>query len=336
MPAHINHIATVLPPYSYSQEAIRNYLLKHSKKAFPIQTLFNESIIQQRYSVLSDLYLPEPIGLYTLEARMAIYKKEAPALAIQAIQKLPIDLADITHIITVSCTGLYAPGLDIDIQQQLRLAPGTQRHAINYMGCYASFHGLRLAHLILNEQPQAKVVLVSVELCSLHLQHHTDVESLAAYTLFGDGAAAVLLSATPIGPVIQNYHSYLLPDTASLMQWNVTSTAFEMVLHKSIPHHITTHLPEVLKDAYEKGIQPPDTFVVHPGGKEILNAFAQAIPESQSDLEISKAILKRLGNMSSVTILFVLESYQVQGWKGSYLACGFGPGLTVELLSLQA
>jgi predicted naringenin-chalcone synthase len=295
--------------------------------------------IEHRWSVLPR---PEEAGrpdFYRDESpstsrRMAIYAQAAPPLALAAIAKLReiIALEGITHLVVASCTGFVAPGIDQIIAAELGLA-GVERTLIGFMGCYAAVSALRTAHHIVRSEPEARVLAVTVELSSLHLQETDDVESLLAMLQFSDGAAAALVSAEPRGLEMGGLFALALPQSEHLIQWNIGDTGFEMVLSGEVPGRIQQALQdEQVRSALFNGWSPHeiDSWAVHAGGRSILDAVEKGLGLPQGALYASRDVLARYGNMSSSTLMFVLAELMERQELGKGIAIAFGPGLAAE------
>ncbi len=268
-------------------------------------------------------------------ARMAAYGEYAPALALAAIAKLSFDPAQITHLVVVSCTGFVAPGIDQIIARKLGLSVQVERTLIGFMGCYAGVTGLRTARHIVRSEPDAMVLLVSVELSTLHLDDRNEIEPLLAMLQFSDGAAAVIISAAPgivaIGPGL----SLALPDSDDLIRWDIGDQGFSMRLSGAVPGRIEAalHDPATVLALFPDGI--PDNLAIHAGGRSILDAVERALALSPAVLTASRAVLRTCGNMSSATVLFVIAALIESGAKGPGLALAFGPGLAAEAVALD-
>lgn len=290
--------------------------------------------INHRYSVLDGSEgLPDAAGFYSAAAfpttarRMAIYARRAPALALAAAESLP-DLSGITHVVTASCTGFMAPGLDQVLADALGLGPRVERLNIGFMGCYAGITALRTARHIVRSQPEARVLVVAVELCTLHLQATGDVEELLAMRQFADGAAAALVCGQGPGLVLGDPLSLSLPDSADLITWTVGDTGFAMHLAGAVPGRLAAALHGgALADL--PGRVQPQAWAVHPGGRSILDAVERGLDLAPGALDASRGVLSRYGNMSSASVIFVLRDLLAQR-PASGLALAFGPGLAME------
>ncbi|MFA5328706.1 MAG: type III polyketide synthase [Prolixibacteraceae bacterium] len=352
-------IGTAVPQYGTPQ----NNILDFMRKAYQDDTasrkltiLFNHSGINSRHSVLPDfgsehgnpqLFYPNQI-LPTLEERLNVYKETALPLAVKAIRnalenlQTTIQEFGVTHLITVTCTGLYAPGLDAEIIEQLDLPKDIFHTSINFMGCNAAFPALKLGDALAATNENARVLIVCVELCTLHFQPKNNHDNLLSNTIFGDGAAAVLLVPEKnaryknhSGLKIQGFHSELLTRGKDLMAWNITPTNFEMVLDAKVPDFIGEEVEGIVSNAARKlSFEPGNIakWAVHPGGKKILDMVGKQMQLTETDLKASYKVLANYGNMSSPTILFVLKEILESGIQQdeTVFAIGFGPGIGIE------
>lgn len=322
------------------QKRILSYLYKHSG-------------IETRYSVIPDFTLPmdeweffprnaqlEPFP--DLEHRMRWFQQHALPLSLQSANKCIdgiISKDEITHLVTVSCTGMSAPGLELQLMEAMGLKEDTARTAINFMGCYAAVHGLKMANDIVNANKGAKVLVVCTELCSLHYQKTFTDDTITAPLLFADGSAAVLVvdSNDPHpGLLLDSFYSEVLKDAKNSMSWNLSSTGFIMTLAGDVPEIFRADIGPLKDRALAKAGYDAASVkysCIHPGGKRILQAIAGGLALTDQDLEASYTILKKYGNMSSATILFVLKEMwpKLLADHGAHIfAAAFGPGLTME------
>lgn len=317
-----------------------------------IKFLYHQSGIQSRYSVINDYSQPpgnwnfypqteNPGTFPSLEQRMTIFQKNAALLSADAIRNCiaPIISADaITHLITVSCTGMSAPGLDLQIVELMHLPLTLYRSSINFMGCYAAVHALKIADSICKHDSAAKVVIVCTELCTLHFQKEATQDNIISSMLFADGSAAALVTHDQFplqGLTLQHFYSEIIPKGKREMAWELSSSGFLMTLSGYIPELIKEDFESLIDRALEKaGVQRKEIagWCIHPGGKRILQAVERSLNLKEDALIQSYRILKEYGNMSSPTILFVLkEMLQKQpAGNGKILGAAFGPGLTME------
>ncbi|WP_150294011.1 type III polyketide synthase [Sphingobium estronivorans] len=279
----------------------------------------------------------DPGGFYSGEMpptslRMQLYADYAPALALEAIarlgEKVPIDR--ISHLVVASCTGFIAPGIDQIIAAKLGLE-GVERTLVGFMGCYAAVAALRTARHIVRSEPDARVLVVTVELSSLHFQRERDIGRLLMMMQFADGAAAALVTAEGSGIAIDRPFSLNLADSAELIRWQIGDSGFLMHLSGEVPWRIQTMLgdPAVRRRMWgSEDPAPIDNWAVHAGGRSILDAVEYGLGLSPDALAPSRSVLARFGNMSSSTLMFILRDMMEQARQGVALA--FGPGLAAE------
>ena len=267
-------------------------------------------------------------------ARMAIYAEEAPKLALAAIHALaPAALVGITHLVVASCTGFVAPGIDQIIAAELGLAGDVERTLVGFMGCYAAVSSLRLAHHIVRSEPRARVLVVTVELSTLHLQDEREVEPLLAMLQFGDGASAALVTAQPKGFAISRPFAATLPDSAGLIRWDIGDSGFAMQLSGEVPSRIAEALRDPAFRGAMLGAERPDGYdawAVHAGGRSVLDAVEHGLGLPPAALAESRDVLARYGNMSSSTLPFVLAELLANPERRCGIALAFGPGLAAE------
>lgn len=318
-----------------------------------LQFFYRMSGIDYRYSVLDDFekkdpsqfsFFPKSKDLNPFpgtKARMEVFQKEAPKLSLEACQsalhQAKIHPNEVTHLILISCTGMVAPGVELDLVHQMGMNPTVERYCIHFMGCYAAFTGLKLADKILKAEPQAKVLVVAVELCTLHFQKEYTEDNLLANSLFGDGAAAALVMNSEKGLCIKNYLCQILREGEKDMAWGIGDFGFEMRLSQYIPALLDQGIHQ-LREVFESkfGLSKITQFAIHPGGKQILQKVQEAFGLAPEVNRHSMEVLKNHGNMSSVSILFVLDKMlKDPAIAGDILAMGFGPGLTLETLLLE-
>jgi predicted naringenin-chalcone synthase len=265
--------------------------------------------------------------------RMESYAKEAPALALSAIDKLDGARDAITHLVVASCTGFMAPGIDQVIAAELGLDPGVERTLVGFMGCYAAVAALRVAHHIVRSEPAARVLVVTVELSSLHLQFDREIEPLLAMLQFGDGAAAALVTSEPRGFAISRLFATTLPDTPDLIRWTIGDEGFAMHLSGQVPGQIAHALArQDVRDLILNGdvVADVDSWAIHAGGRSILDSVESGLGLSPDRLRESREVLARYGNMSSSTLMFVLADLLEDPERERGVAMAFGPGLAVE------
>jgi len=264
-------------------------------------------------------------------ARMAIYAESAPALALAAIAALP-ELGAVTHLVVASCTGFVAPGIDQIIAAKLGLPGSVERTLIGFMGCYAAVTALKTARHIVRSEPDARVLVVTVELSTLHLQSDLAIEPLLAMLQFGDGAAAAIVTGDGAGLALGNPFAATLPTSDGLIRWAIGDTGFAMHLSGEVPGRLLAALsvPDT-RTALTGGIDVSeiDGWAVHAGGRSILDAVTTALDLAPNALDESRAVLSAYGNMSSATLMFVLER-MMDARPAQGVALAFGPGLAAE------
>ena len=275
--------------------------------------------------------------------RIACYRTEAPPLAESACRQalhdasltLPgFEARDITHLVVVSCTGFFAPGMDYELIHRLGLATTVQRFAIGFMGCHGGFNGLQLATALARADHRAKVLLCCTELCSLHFQYSHDPGQITANALFADGSGAAVIGMDHnLEWVWKAGGSCLIQDSREDMSWLIGDHGFEMFLSARVPGLIRKALAEwLIPWLAEQGVKRSDiaAWAVHPGGPRILSAVADGLELQPDDLWASRKVLRECGNMSSATLWFILAELRKAGAKGLCLLLGFGPGLMAE------
>lgn len=365
MKSYICAIGTANPAHRIPQMQIADFMAAalqfDEQDTRKLRALYRVSGIGQRYSVLQDYtrqngdftFYPNTPTLEpfpTVQQRMDEYRKYAVELSEDAIrscltQAASVSLPDITHLITVSCTGMYAPGLDIELVEKLGLSPCVQRTAVNFMGCYAAFNAIKLADAICKSSPEAKVMLVCTEICTIHFQKHAQQDHLVSNALFGDGAAAVLMQGQPNEEVsleLQSFHCDLAPAGKRDMAWHIGDTGFEMTLSSYVPDLIKKGIKELterLLQGLKTTVSEIKLFAVHPGGRRILEVIEQELGMSRNDNRFAYQVLREFGNMSSATVLFVLkelmDSLTTEEQDEPVLSFAFGPGLTLESMLLK-
>jgi predicted naringenin-chalcone synthase len=348
--AYINRIATAVPPFDV-HDAFRRFaqsLFRSDRRnALLFERMAGKSGIDHRYSCLAPSNLPEgdsidAEGFYArgdfpdTAARMRRFEQHAPDLAQAAVDRLQLgaERDRVTHVLITCCTGFSAPGLDLEVVERCKLPSGVERTMIGFMGCYAAINALKLARHIVRSEPVARVLIINIELCTLHLKETTNIEQVLSFLLFSDGCAACLVSADPVGTALDSFRAVLVPGTRDLITWNIREFGFDMVLSGGVPAAIQDglqgHMSDILDGAPVGAI---DLWAVHPGGRTVLDAVERAFALAPSALIASRDILRRYGNMSSATVMFVIEKLlrsSARGRKGC--AMSFGPGLIAETM----
>lgn len=363
MPTYVHHIATETPPFIYGNEFARERMkgwVGDPRAKRMVEMIYDRTGIDTRYSA-SDDFMKDNGGLFrtlpdgtisspTTGQRNALYAKAARELAVKLGRKTFSECTsftkdDITHIVFASCTGFANPGPDYHLIRDLGLKESVERYTLGFMGCYAAFPALRMAAQFCDANPHAVVLVMCLELCTLHLQVTDKPESIVANALFADGAAAAILSARePSGlrPYfrIQSFHSALVPSSESHMAWDIGDNGFNMVLSAYVPDLIGSNLRAMLGGILAKRhmtLADIDEWAVHPGGRAILEQVEQHLELPDRALEISRGVLRDYGNMSSPTVMFVLKGIleEAETDRATTCAMAFGPGLTVETAVLE-
>lgn len=356
MSVYIHAIETVVPEYAYRQEDLREQMKELSGRTETekrlIHRLYARSGIDTRYSILGDFQPGESQQLYFnghgvspgTGFRNKIYEKKARGLFIDTARKLVensfLGTGDITHLLTVSCTGFYAPGPDYDIIQALKLSEKIERYHLGFMGCYAALSAMKLASQICRAQPDANVMIVSTELCSLHFQAGSKTDDLISSSVFADGSAGAIVSGrkpeTGTCFKVNQFASAITAEGEKDMAWSIGDTGFNMVLSSYIPDILSRNLNSFLDpllQQYDLTQEQIHRWAIHPGGRAILDRVAQQLDLPGDALNFSRIVLANYGNMSSATILFVLKEIlnEPAGSEAENIfAMSFGPGLTIE------
>jgi len=353
--ANIISIATAVPRFCHRQENILQFMssvygLDEVEKR-KLSFLYRHSDIEKRYSVIDDFSQPMSEWDFiptdwaeefpSLEERLKIFRDEAPSLSIQAINDCIegfIAPKDITHLITVSCTGMSAPGLDLQVAEAMQLPDDIFRTSVNFMGCYAAVHALKLAKLICDSAPNANVVIVATELCTIHFQKEYTLDNASSSLLFSDGSAAVLVSnniKSKNALSLKGFYSKVAYKGKKDMAWELNSKGFLMTLSGYIPQLIEEDITTLVTDAlkhYQLKKEDISHWCMHPGGKKILEVIEKQLSLEKEDLCRSRKVLSEYGNMSSPTILFVLKEMmqRLPDKPVNIFGVAFGPGLTME------
>lgn len=342
--AFVNQISTAVPDLDVHNIFVDHApeLIEERRKMLLFRRMAERAQISHRWSAVEDpitFYGGNPSSVDT-ETRMVEYEDKAPKLARKAVEGLDLgDAADeITHLVIVTCTGFYSPGIDYDIIKTCGISPNVDRTQIGFMGCFAGITGLKTADNIVRANPQAKVLLVSVELCSVHMQQPKSLESMLSFLIFGDGCAAAVISADRSGIELDSFKQVMVPDTRELITWRIGNAGYDMVLSGKVPGQLGRALNQENLKLILAGRTPGDIdlWAIHPGGRTILDAVENALELEPSALEVSRYVLDNYGNMSSATVLFVLAEMMKRaaagGPTGMGSAMAFGPGLTAETM----
>lgn len=344
--AWLNRIGTAVPPHDihdafveFGRDTITD---PHNRALF--ERMASLADIEHRYAIIEAAPRPRETVLDTsgfyrrgafpaTSARMALYEPHALALAMQAVRALEPD--GVTHLIVASCTGFTAPGLDFQIMREAGLPDSTQRTIVGFMGCFAAVNALRLANDIVRAEAGARVLVVNLELCSLHLQEtFQDVPKMLSFLLFGDGASAALVTSDPAGIALGRFQAAVIPRSADLITWHIRDQGFEMHLSGQAPGRIRRWLPE-----HGPALLPPEQptlWAVHAGGRSILDSVQQGLGLAPNALRYSRDVLRHHGNMSSATLMFVLGRILADpDARGPGMGMAFGPGLSVETFAFD-
>jgi prepilin-type processing-associated H-X9-DG protein len=362
--SYITAIGTANPVHRFAQATIAEFMLKAMKlnngDGRKLQTIFRASGIHYRHSVLEDYgktnnfsffaETPDLAPFPSTEYRLQEFKKNALGLSLASVKNMMhsyphLSLESVTHLVVVCCTGMYAPGLDIDLVKQLKLPTTVQRTAINFMGCYAAFNALKVADAFCKSERDAKVLVVCTELCSLHFQREATDDNLLANALFADGSAAVWVeseSKSPLKLKLESFHNDLSREGEQDMAWTVGDLGFEMKLSAYVPEIIRGGIADLtnsLLKKISKKLSDIHHFAIHPGGKKILEVIEKELGITPSQNQSAYQVLQQYGNMSSPTVLFVLKevikNLSSKNEGESILSFAFGPGLTLESMVLQ-
>jgi predicted naringenin-chalcone synthase len=372
----IKSIGTAVPKHSVAQEDAAQAAIElcglTDKQRRLLPTLYRHAGVRRRHSVVlgtgvngstaeqsfyRSVEEAGPRGPSTAD-RMRVYEGSAATLAAVACRsaldaaKMRVD--EITHLVTVSCSGFCAPGPDVHLVHELGLSQDVARTHVGFMGCHGALNGLRVARAYTDADPHAKVLLCAVELCSLHHQYEWNPEQIVANALFADGAAAAVCVHDSDEPASAGSNgdgtdaaernspghlralasaSTIIPATENLMSWRIGDHGFEMGLSSQVPEVIRSTLQPWLKNwltAHDLDVEKVGQWAIHPGGPRILQACEEALELDPEATATSRAILAEYGNMSSPTILFICDRLLRQSAAGPWVLLAFGPGLTVE------
>jgi len=351
--AYLQRIATAVPEHDVHEKfvAYAGGMLKDPRAQTIFKRLASKSGIEHRYSCLledppgegggSDAFSFYGNGRFPSTAeRMKVFEQSAPVLARKALDRLALTAEErsrIRHVLVTCCTGFYAPGLDFEIVDYLGLPDSTER---GFMGCYAAMNALKLARHIVRSDPGALVLAVNLELCSLHFQPSQQVAEVIAFTLFGDGCAASLIGNEPTGLEMESFNALRIEGTRDLITWRVGDLGFDMFLSTHVPAAIVRGMRQYAGSGAEDGMGLMDgvqLWAVHPGGRSILDAVEEGLALPPCALQASRSVLASFGNMSSASVMFVLERLMKCARPGEEgCAISFGPGMTAEMMRFHA
>ncbi len=349
--AYLNRIATAVPEHNVHDAFV---VFAESMLADPrLRTIFRRMVsradIAHRYSFLDpqkgegqfsshDANEFYRLGNFpTTSRRMELFEESAPILMRKAVDKLALseeERAGVTHVLVTCCTGLYAPGLDFEVVEYLGLSADVERTMVGFMGCYAAINALKLARHIVRSDPKARVLMLNLELCTLHFQETQDLEQVLSFLVFADGAAASLITAREEGFALESFKAVMVPETKGLITWKIRGLGFDMLLSGRVPGELGRALHEGELMAERDAI---DLWAVHPGGRSILDAVEKGLELPADALAASREVLSCFGNMSSATVMFVLQRLMQEARPGQRgCAMSFGPGLTAETMRFHA
>ncbi len=365
----IKAIGVAVPPHKISQShhysILENANGLSREQKLRLRKIYSKSGIENRYSVLAEFgndqfeehLIFDPSGLkplFPISSRMKLFENFAVDLCEKAVldclnKLMEFDNSNITHVVTFSCTGMSAPGLDIQIIDRLNLNKNAERTCINFMGCYAAINALKVANYISIADKNAVVLIVGIELCTLHYNKSNESDQVVANAIFADGAAAAIISFKEIkvkndllGLKILNFYSEFEPSGKKDMAWSIGDHGFDLRLSSYVPELLKLNMESFINKLFSKSrlsVADIDFYAIHPGGIKILEACEIALNILPEQNKISYNVLREFGNMSSVTILFVLNetinSLNKSDCGKKVLSCAFGPGLTMESMILE-
>jgi alpha-pyrone synthase len=348
--AYLNRIATAVPEHDVHDAFVlfADKMLDDPRLRAVFRRMATRADIAHRYSFLDPQHGPGEASYDAHEfyrlgnfpnttRRMEVFEQSAPLLMRKAVDRLALgeeERSGITHVLVTCCTGLYAPGLDFEIVDHLGLSSDVERTMVGFMGCYAAINALKLARHIVRSEPKANVLMLNLELCTLHFQESQELEQVLSFLVFADGAAASLISAREQGFALDSFKVVTVPETRSLITWKIGGLGFDMLLSGQVPGELGRALHEGELMAERNDI---DLWAVHPGGRSVLDAVENGLELPPEALAASREVLSCFGNMSSATVMFVLQRIMQQTRPGQRgCAMSFGPGLTAETMRFHA
>ncbi|MGH6896621.1 MAG: type III polyketide synthase [Geminicoccaceae bacterium] len=346
--AHLNAIGTAVPRHEVHGKfvAYAPRLLRCPRQRRLFARMAERAGIEARYSVLAPHPDPERLdrdGFYRAgafpgtAARMQAYERHAADLAFAATLDLDAALAGVSHLVVATCTGFFAPGLDLQLIERLSLDHAVERTVVGFMGCSAAINALKVARHIVRSEPVARVLVVCLELCTLHLQETDALEQVLSFLIFADGCAAGLVSAEPQGLALHDFRVAVMPEAADQITWRIGDAGFDMRLSGEVPGAIgrglAAHLPALLAGRAPEAVA---LWAIHPGGRSVLDAIERSLQLPEERLRSSRDVLRRYGNMSSATVMFVLKAMLQDDARGPGCAMAFGPGLVAETMLFEA
>jgi predicted naringenin-chalcone synthase len=346
---YLNRIGTAVPPNDVHGAfcAFAESLLPEAKHRELFARMAVRAEIDCRWSYLrgdpDHPALGDRDGFYRAgafpptSARMARYEAHAPDLALAAVGDLDLsagELAGVTHLVVATCTGFFSPGVDLAVARVLGLAETVERTIVGFMGCQAAITALKLARHLVRSEPGAKVLVINLELCTLHLQQRHTMDQLLCFLLFGDGCSAGLVSAERAGMRLDGFSAAVMADASEQITWRVGDDGFDMTLSGLVPLTLSRALPPRIGAILAgRAAAEIDLWAVHPGGRTVLDAVDSALCLPQGALRYSREVLRRFGNMSSPTVMFVLRAMLDEAVPDRFgCAMAFGPGLSAEAM----
>ena len=358
MPAYIQSISTAVPDQYYEQDYLRDrmkeYLSDDRATKSIIHRVYSKSGIDKRHTVINDFnknghprFFFQKDGSLTSPStgnRNKVYSTFAKKLFVETARNLldqtpDLKKEEITHVITVSCTGFFAPEPAYEIVKQLGLSKNTERYHLGFMGCFAAFPALKMASSFCRARPESKVMVICLELCSLHLQDSEQTDHIISASVFGDGAAGAIIGSEPAGGPglrLDRFATSIAAESEGDMAWTIGDTGFDMVLSTYVPDIIKSNLEDSVLPLFEQlkiGLSEIKHWAVHPGGRSILDKIEANFGLEEGQLNASRKVLSEYGNMSSATVLFVLKQLledENVAHGENVLSMAFGPGLTIE------
>jgi alpha-pyrone synthase len=349
--AYLQRIASAVPENDIHRQFVdfaANMLQDRRARAI-FERLEAKSDIRHRYSCLhlnrgsgaesTDAWRLYGSGQFpTTAERMKLFEKCAPLLAGKALDRLKVSDEErrrIRHVLVTCCTGFYAPGLDFDIIDHLGLPDSIERTMVGFMGCYAAINALKLARHIVRSDPDALALVVNLELCSLHFHETQDLNEAISFLLFGDGCSVALVGVEPRGFEMESFEATRIENSSELITWRVGDLGFDMFLSGQVPSQIAKAMRE--RKAAIVGDAPIDLWAIHPGGRAILDAVESGLELTAENMLASRRVLSCFGNMSSATVMFVMEKLMSEARSGQRgCAMSFGPGMTAETMRFNA
>lgn len=352
-------IGTAVPQHSFSQEECLDHALKFAKydsrEELLFKKLYKKTQIGQRGSCIAERagantvtssFFRSPLTDSdhgpTTEERMRQYVRFSNELSLissrEAISDSGIAPEEITHLITVSCTGFDAPGFDLHLARELQLSPGVFRTHIGFMGCHGTMNALRVADAFVSSSPEARVLLCSTEICSVHFQYGKNRSDIVSNALFADGSAGIVLANLEGKFHYRDSKSIILPNSLDAMQWHIGNFGFKMSLSADVPDLISKHLKSTLREWLSSNsllIGDVKSWAVHPGGPRILDTVERSLDLPVGSTTASRQVLLQHGNMSSATVPFILKELLIGSAPLPCVVMAFGPGLTIEAALLS-